>query len=213
MPTDEPARPDGPLIALLARARDLGFLGPGPLEAHVDHALAMARAYPSDEPERCLDLGSGAGVPGLVLALGPWANTELTLLDSNERRTSFVREAVQALGLDARVAVVRARAEDAGRLLEHRGRYQAVLSRSFGPPAVTAECGAPFLAVGGHLVVSEPPLGSVDRWDPAGVALLGLRLVGPGRQQFRVLCQVEGCPDRYPRRSGVPAKRPLFDSA
>jgi 16S rRNA (guanine527-N7)-methyltransferase len=90
-----------------------------------------------------------------------------------------------------------------------RGRFVAVVARSFGPPAVTAECGAPLLEVGGRLVVSEPPR-TEGRW--AGCAVLGVgpavRLPGP--PTLVVLTQVAACPDRFPRRTGLPAKRPLW---
>lgn len=89
-----------------------------------------------------------------------------------------------------------------------------MVARGFGPPAVTAECAAPLLAEGGRLTVSEPPEPPPDRprWPPEGLAELGLAL-GPEWHvpfHYRSFVQVERCPDRYPRRVGVPAKRPLF---
>jgi 16S rRNA (guanine527-N7)-methyltransferase len=92
-----------------------------------------------------------------------------------------------------------------------RGTVDGLVARSFGPPATTAECAAPLLAVGGLLVVSDPP-DAGDRWPVEGLALLGLVPVrraetGPALQ---VLRQDVPCPDRYPRRIGIPAKRPLF---
>ena len=91
-----------------------------------------------------------------------------------------------------------------------------MVARGFGPPPVTAECGAPFLRVGGTLVVSEPPrrtsAGRSARWPTEGVMALGLRPAGTWQRPFhyQALEQAEPCPDRYPRRVGVPAKRPLF---
>src|SRR5690606_21759798 len=102
------------------------------------------------------------------------------------------------------------RAEEVGRS-RWRGRAEAVIARSFGPPAATAECAAPLLRGGGLLVVSEPP-DDVDRWPAAGLAALGL-VVGPRVAEdatVQVLVQQEVCPDRFPRRVGLPAKRPLF---
>jgi 16S rRNA (guanine527-N7)-methyltransferase len=109
------------------------------------------------------------------------------------------------------VRVVAARAETAGRS-DLRGEFDLVVARSFGPPAVTAECAAPFLRVGSRLLVTEPPGGLPHRWDPDGLAYLGLkvdaRIVAP--TAFQILIQDVVCPDRFPRRVGVPAKRPLF---
>jgi hypothetical protein len=63
--------------------------------------------------------------------------------------------------------------------------------------------------VGGHLVVSEPPAGP-DRWPADELALLGLRTTSSAAPGVAVLEQFAPCPERYPRRNGQPAKRPLF---
>ena len=105
------------------------------------------------------------------------------------------------------------RAEVLGRSPAHRGRYDLAVARSFGPPAVVAECGAPLLIPGGAAVISEPPGGVPSRWPAEGLALVGMRAgaqVVAGDATFQVLHQEEPCPDRYPRRVGVPSKRPLF---
>lgn len=192
---------------VLEQARAFGFLGPGPVAPHVEHALGFAAAFTSP-PERFVDLGSGGGVPGLVLA-EHWPEGHSVLLDSMERRTAFLAEAVAALGWENRVEVVRARAEEFGRA--QRGAFDAVVARGFAPPAVTAECAAPLLRVGGLLVVSEPPDGG-SRWPADRVAQLGLQdegvLVASAR--YQVLRQSGTCPDTYPRRVGIPGKRPLW---
>jgi 16S rRNA (guanine527-N7)-methyltransferase len=150
------------LDAVLVRSQEWGFLGPGPVGPQRTHAAAFLTAIDADDVTAALDLGSGGGLPGLVLA-GLLPATSWVLLDSMHRRTAFLQEAVQELGWADRVRVVTARAEDAGRS-DLRGAADLVVSRSFGRPASTAECGAAFLRVGGQLVVSEPPEPSVDRW-------------------------------------------------
>lgn len=160
-------------------------------------------------PSRALDLGSGAGVPGLVLAV-EWPDSTWVLLDAGERRTTVLQQAVIDLGVGSRVTVICGRAEGLGHDPAHRGTYDLVTSRSFGPPAVTAECGAPFLRVGGVLAVTEPP-DEQPRWPAEGLAELGLvaghTTEAPRTQQ---LIASAPCPDRYPRRIGIPVKRPLF---
>lgn len=199
----------GELLAVLGEARELGFLGPGPVEAHVAHATGFAAAFVAP-PARWADLGSGGGVPGLVLAR-LWPASTGVLVDANERRTAFLRAAVEGLGLGERVMVVRGRAEDVARDAAWRGSFDAVVARGFAPPPVTAECGAPLLRVGGLLVVSEPPE-EAGRWDGDGLALLGLVDDGvvTAEARYRILRQAAACPDRYPRRVGVPGKRPLW---
>jgi 16S rRNA (guanine527-N7)-methyltransferase len=196
---------------VLGEARDLGFLGPGPVAGHIEHAAGFVQAVGEPHPRRVVDLGSGGGLPGLVVAAA-WPGAAVVLLDANERRTQFLARAVSALELDRRVTVAQTRAEDAGRDPMWRGRADLVVARSFGPPAVTAECAAPLLEVGGRLVVSEPPE-TGDRWPADTLRQLGLRPAGRLEQafsRFQILRQDEACSERFPRRVGVPAKRPLF---
>jgi 16S rRNA (guanine527-N7)-methyltransferase len=139
----------------------------------------------------------------------------VVLLDANERRTAFLREVVEGWPGGSNAEVIRGRAEELGRSKEYREQFAAVTSRSFGLPAATAECGASFLAVGGSMVISEPPdPGSADRWLEAGLALLGLApkavLRPMGRFGYQLLTKVEPLDDRFPRRVGIPVKRPVF---
>ena len=199
------------LRATLEESRGLGFLGPGPVEAHIAHALDFACLLPATAA-RALDLGSGGGVPGLVL-LAALPDIEMVLLDANQRRTQFLDRCLARFGWEHRAEVVTARAEEAAHRPGLRHGIDVVLSRSFASPAATAECGAPFLRLGGRLVVSEPP-DQVERWPAEGLARLGLRseLLGEVvlERRFAVMVSVALCEERYPRRVGVPAKRPLF---
>lgn len=195
------------LLDQLERARTLGFLGPGPASAHIDHAQAFL-AVLTDHSGQLVDLGSGGGVPGLVVASSR-PDLQVVLVESMSKRASFLRDATVALRLD-NVVVVEERAEVVGRG-PRRGAVDVVTARSFGPPATTAECAAPLLRIGGILIVSEPP-DLLPRWPVDGLAELGMAPVhrtgvGPFVQ---VVQQVTPCPDRFPRRVGMPAKRPLF---
>jgi 16S rRNA (guanine527-N7)-methyltransferase len=198
------------LLSLLSAARDQHFLGPGAVGAHLEHSLAFA-AFVPEAPARAIDLGSGAGIPGLVLAL-QWPGSVWALVEANVRRSGFLREAVSALQLDDRVEVVTQRAEVVARDPLWRASADLVVARGFGPPAVVAECAAPMLRPGGLLVVAEPPGGAPDRWPAQGLAVVGLasdQWVAEPVALHR-LRQVEPCPDRYPRRVGIPLKRPLW---
>ena len=151
-----------------------------------------------------VDLGTGGGVPAFPLALA-WPDATWVLVEANGRRARFLSQAALRLGIADRVRVRSERAEVVGRDVGERSRHEAVVARGFGPPAMTAECGAPFLAAGGRLLTSEPP--GPRPWPPEALAELGL--VPVGRQgSVMVLQQVHPCPDRFPRR--VPGKRPLF---
>ena len=181
--------------------------------------MAHGRALLAGLPEqgRVLDLGSGGGLPGLVLATYRPA-LELTLLDARQRACRFLRDVVAGLGATG-VVVVEARAEEAARRIDLRETFDAVVARSFGPPAVTAECAVGFLRPAGRLVVSEPPDDEESgerssRWPPDGLEALGLGTAarGGGPEASFVTLEKIRSDGRWPRRVGLPAKRPLWSA-
>jgi 16S rRNA (guanine527-N7)-methyltransferase len=186
------------LTAVLTEARQLGFLGPGPVPATIEHARGFARHLPPRRG-RLLDLGSGGGVPGLVLASDD-PSLALVVLDRSERRTAWLSRAVARLDLRDRVEVVTAGAEELGHEPRWRAAFAAVVARGFGPPRVTAECAAAFLEVGGVLVVSEPPGEAGERWDPRHLAALGLEARPGSAPGYAAFSQMHLCPARFPRR-------------
>lgn len=188
----------------------LSAVGPGRVEAHLEHSIELAAQVAV--PSRAVDLGSGAGLPGLALA-GLWPESAWLLLDAARRRTRLLEDAVVQLGWSDRVAVVHGRAEDVARNPRWRGWADLVVARSFGPPAVTAECGAALLRPGGVLLVTEPPDAGSVRWPDGPLSELGLvARPSPATDRVRVqrLERIGELPERFPRRAGVPAKRPLF---
>jgi 16S rRNA (guanine527-N7)-methyltransferase len=138
----------------------------------------------------------------------------MVLIERARRRVDFLRWAVAELGWQERIRVYLGEAEDAGRDPELAGAFDVVTARSFGPAAVTAECACRLLRLGGQLVVSEPP-GAPDRWPGDALRSLGLTpatLLGDGPARLAVLTrdqELELDPV-YPRRAGVPRRRPLF---
>lgn len=194
------------VVEIWTEGQRLSAVGPGDVTVHLAHAERMSRVL--DAPATAVDLGSGAGIPGLALA-GLWPASRWVLLDAAQRRTRLLRGAVDRLGWTDRVHVVHGRAEDLGRDPLHRGRYDLVTARLFGPPAAAAECGAPLLRPGGVLAVTEPPDPDPGRWPEAALAPLGLEPLEPDRglQCFRSVRPPEA---RFPRKPGVPVRRPLF---
>jgi 16S rRNA (guanine527-N7)-methyltransferase len=136
------------------------------------------------------------------------------LLDAAARRCEFLTWAAAELGATERVQVVCGRAEDLARDPQLRGRFPVVVSRSFGAPAVTAECAIGFLeGPGARVLVSEPPAADVSRWPEEGLAALGLRpaaRVTTTGATIQVLEMIEELSPTLPRRVGIPAKRPRF---
>ena len=199
------------LLDVFERAREIGLLGPGPVDVHLVHATAWASAL-GPAPSSFVDLGAGGGVPGFALLLA-WPDAIGTFLDSRRRSVEFLTEAVEDLGWAERANVIEGRAEDLGRDPGLREQFPLVVARGFGAPAETAECGSAFVAPGGRLSVSEPPGGDAGRWSAPGLAEVGL---GPAETvvdpvvSFVVLEKTATLSERYPRRVGKPKQRPLW---
>jgi 16S rRNA (guanine527-N7)-methyltransferase len=164
------------------------------------------------KPDRILDLGTGGGVPGLVLA-DEFPEAVLVLLEASTRRSEFLAHEAAELSWSARVEVVNRRGEDAASDPGLHERFPVVTARGFAEPAVTAEIASGFLRVGGVLIVSEPPAPVEGRWPPEGLAQLGL--AGAANHEvsdahFAVIEKIAQTPTGYPRATGRPSKRPLW---
>ena len=211
------SRVNGDIVAALQRSAGRGFLGSMPVDEQIDHALgfvAVTETVLRQPPASAVDIGTGGGVPGLVLH-SCWPTCRLVLMDGNQRRTDFLSEEVAGWDHASMIEVVRGRAEELGRDDRYRRRFQLVTARSFGKPSITAECGSPLLDLNGVMVVSEPPEEDVEgRWPSVGLAELGMtrrsRSRFDGRFSYQVLYKADETPERYPRRVGIPSKRPLF---
>ena len=205
----------GSLVEILERARAAGFLGPGPVEAHIAHSEGFAEAAEAAlgrEPANFADLGSGGGVPGLAIG-ARWAAARGVLVESGRRRGAALRDAVAILGLEERLEVLEERAELVARRRGYRERFEIVTARSFAEPAVTAEVAAGLVTVGGALVVSEPPHPGSDRWPTDRLQELGFGAAEPIERadaHFVVLRKATNARERFPRPVGRPAKRPLW---
>lgn len=162
------------LVAVLTASQDLGFLGARPVTEVIEHARAFVRALDGvtvegSEPPMVIDLGSGGGVPGLVIAHDR-RDFHVTLLDRRAKRTDFLERMVRRLGWSDRVRVI---CDEAERVVAREGgRYAAAVARGFGPPEVTLGIGASLVRGSGRVIISEPPDG--DRWTPALLEHLGV---------------------------------------
>lgn len=170
------------LIETLRSAQRFGFFGPGSMERATEHSLAYVDAIGElSAGTRLIDLGTGGGLPGLVLA-DAFPSSDVVLLDRRQKRTDFLERAVIRLGF-AHVQVVCGDVSDTIRRVA-RGEtvaFDVVTARGFGPPEFTLRCAHALLAPGGRIVISEPP--DRDRWSPDLLTDLGLcsELVGAVR--------------------------------
>ena len=172
-------------------------------------------AFP--EGARVIDVGTGAGFPGIpLLILRP--DLHLTLLDAQQKRCLFLQEALRRLELEA--TVIHGRAEDAGRDPGMRETYDVVISRAVASMGVLQELMIPLARVGGKSIAWKGPKGLEELESARRAAfVLGGRLLDPvqvripGREDWAHLLlmteKVRPTPAAYPRKAGLPAKKPL----
>lgn len=186
---------------------------------HFLESLALLRALEDANAfgPTAIDIGTGAGFPGIPIKIVRPGLT-LTLVEATGKRAAFLVHLVRRLGLTD-VTVVQARAEELAHDPAHRAAYHLALARALAPLPVLVELALPFLRLGGYLAT---PKGSAApreaRQATAALQTCGghleplqpLDLPGPGPIPTLVLVRkVADTPDRFPRRPGIPAKRPL----
>ena len=168
-------------------------------------------------PRRVIDVGSGAGFPGLALKIAQ-PDIDLTLVEATGKKTEFLRHVVQALGLSP-VMVLHQRAETIGQAPAHRARYHLAVARAVAPLAVLAEYLLPLLKRQGLMLAQK---GALSRAELTAAAPAIKRLGGlpaqitpvsiPDLAAERTLVLVKkaaATPKQFPRRPGLPAKQPL----
>ncbi|HSK69320.1 MAG TPA: 16S rRNA (guanine(527)-N(7))-methyltransferase RsmG [Candidatus Limnocylindria bacterium] len=166
---------------------------------------------------RFIDVGSGAGFPGLVLAIA-LPRAQAALLDARRKRCDFLSNAAERLGLE-NVRVLWGRAEDMARP-PHREAYDLALARAVAPLNVLCELLLPFVRVGGRaLCWKGPALEAETRAGRKASQMLGGRLgkavsLGiPEREHYvQVVDKTAPTPDKYPRKAGLPEKAPLGEA-
>jgi 16S rRNA (guanine527-N7)-methyltransferase len=185
-----------------------------PDRALVEDSLVLLDFLPSG-PLRVIDVGSGGGLPGLPLKIAR-PELRLTLLEANRRKAAFLVQAVARLGLEG-VEVVALRAEEAGHDPAHREAYDFALARALAPMPVLAELCLPFVAVGGRLLAMKTAAAAEAAAAEGAIGRLGGALVEIGAAatearslgQVVVVAKLRPTPAEFPRRPGVPSRRPL----
>lgn len=184
---------------------------------HFLDSFSCSLAWGDRPPPRLVDVGTGAGFPGLPLKILYPAMT-LTLVESVGKKAMFCEHIVRLLGLD-HVEVIKARAEEAGCMPEHRERYDWAVARAVAQMRVLAEYLLPLVKIGGTALALKGESGPAE----AQSAEKSFRLLGgqlqsvmpvhlPGIADERYLVLVgksAATPPKYPRKAGMPMKRPL----
>ena len=210
------------LDAAWAPARESGVLGPQTAGALYRHALGfvpglvalrgLETAWRRSEGLRLVDLGTGAGIPGVLLAL-ELPSSHWTLVDARRRRCELASRAAAAAGLQDRVEVRHARIAALARSPQTREAFDGAVARLFGPVAELAECGLPLVRRGGLLVVSVSSRTRRQWLDADLVATARCEVAGcwsTERGEFLAVKRVGAAPSRLPRRAAARKRAPLF---
>jgi 16S rRNA (guanine527-N7)-methyltransferase len=190
-------------------------------EKHFLDSLTAALAVNFGDESRLLnviDIGTGAGFPGLPLKIA-YPALHLTLLEATAKKTKFLEYIVKKFGLED-VQIITGRAEDVAHQPPHREKYQVVLSRAVASLPVLAEIALPFCTPGG-LFIAYKKGDILDELQQSGraVDIMGGRLkeiviVSPelfdDERRLIVIEKLKAAPQEYPRRPGMPEKRPIL---
>jgi 16S rRNA (guanine527-N7)-methyltransferase len=164
-----------------------------------------------------IDIGTGAGFPGIPLKIVfPWPR--LVLVEPTAKKTAFLNHLICTLKLE-NVEVLNSRAEEAGRLSPYREQFSLVLSRAVASLSTLVELTLPFCRIGGRLIAQKKgDIGHEVHSAGRAIATLGgrldrvkeVRLKALGEVRYLVIIdKISSTPDRYPRRPGIPGKRPI----
>ncbi len=185
---------------------------------HFLDALTVALVWrPASDTPNVIDVGSGGGVPGVPLRI-VFPEIRLTLLEATAKKAAFLRHLTERLELDD-VETVVGRAEQIAHDERFRGGFDLVLARGIAPMPALAELTLPFAATGGIVVAHKKgDIGEETRQADGAIQMMGGRLREiravelPEFTDNRCLVVIEkvaATPAKYPRRPGIPAKRPL----
>jgi 16S rRNA (guanine527-N7)-methyltransferase len=184
---------------------------------HFLDSLSVLLATPMVGGMRVIDVGTGAGFPGLPLKL-VFSQIDLTLLEATAKKTEFLQHIVTRLRLN-NVKILNARAEEAGQDVASRERYDLVLARAVAQMSVLAEYLLPLCKVGGRCVALKGESAAVEIQQAENAfRILGGRFEKiipvelpqvPETHYLVVIQKIAATPPQYPRRTGMPSKRPL----
>ena len=184
---------------------------------HFNDSLSIDKILDLKDIDSVIDVGTGAGFPGIPLKI-MYPHIRLTLLDSLDKRIRFLDAVIDELGLDS-VKTVHGRAEELGQTEEYREYYDLCVSRAVAGLNVLSELCLPFVRQGGYFVSYK----SEKADEEIAIAKKAVNLLGgqieetkkfmlEGSDNSRTLIKIKKVmvtPDKYPRRPGIPSKKPL----
>ena len=187
------------------------------MKKHFVDSISLCKAYDVTQNKTVIDVGTGAGFPGLALKIA-FPNLQVTLLDSLNKRINFLNEVISALGLTG-VETIHDRAEDYAKPGKCREKYDLCVSRAVANLSTLSEYCLPFVKVGGKFISykSEKITEEMNAAQHA-VKILGGKMDGqveftlPDSDIYRnlfIITKQKSTPAKYPRKAGLPSKEPL----
>jgi 16S rRNA (guanine527-N7)-methyltransferase len=187
---------------------------------HFLDSLTIILAWPPQAAQknlRLIDVGTGAGLPGIPLKI-VFPDIKLTLLEATAKKADFLSHIVEKVGLGS-VEIVVGRAEEVAHQPQYREGFELVLSRAVAALPALVELALPFCALGGSFIAQKK--GAID--EEIGRAAKAISLLGGRLRELKrvdlaeladerylvIIDKVSPTPEKYPRRPGIPAKRPI----
>lgn len=191
------------------------------LKKHFVDSLSLIKAYDLHQKKRIIDIGTGAGFPGLALKIA-FPELEVTLLDSLNKRITFLNQVISELDLKG-IEAIHGRAEDFAGKPEYRESFDISVSRAVANLTTLSEYCLPFVNIGGYFISykSEKTETEISQAERA-IMLLGgsvekqVEFTLPSSDIYRNLVMIkknQHTPKKYPRKAGLPAKDPLYMNA
>lgn len=184
---------------------------------HFLDSISCVLAWKTNPPNRLIDIGTGAGFPGIPLKI-LYPNLKLTLAESVGKKTMFCQHLVRVLRLE-NVDVIQARAEELGQNSDHREKYDWAVARAVANLNVLSEYLIPLVRVGGTMLAQKGESGPAEAQSAeSAMKILGgklrqlipVHLPGIAEDRYLILIdKVVATPPKYPRKPGIPTKQPL----
>lgn len=185
------------------------------LEKHFLDSISLIRAIDLNEELRVMDMGTGAGFPGIPLKIA-FPKLKVTLADSLNKRVLFLQEVIDELGLEG-IEAIHGRAEDLAKDKYYRQQYDLSVSRAVANLSTLSEYCLPFVKIGGQFISYKS--GDCDEeveTSKKAVFILGGKIreiikfeLGDSGRSFIIIDKVNGTPKEYPRKAGTPSKKPI----
>ncbi|WP_027626056.1 16S rRNA (guanine(527)-N(7))-methyltransferase RsmG [Clostridium lundense] len=187
------------------------------IKKHFIDSIKIYKFSPLKECKKIIDIGTGAGFPGIPIRIVD-SNKEIILLDSLNKRLKFLDEVISELQLN-NISTLHGRAEDFSKKSEYREKFDAVVSRAVANLAVLSEFCLPYVKIGGYFIAMKGP--AIDEEIKEGEKAIGL-LGGKVEEIIKVeieesdlqhnlvvIKKVNNTPGKYPRKAGTAAKNPI----